>query len=428
VRPVLSRKVLIACMAVIGLTTAACGSDAKTADTPAVTSASTTAGMTTSSTAEATTNAPTEASGTTESMNTEASTTADSTATGGSGTGDPKTATSLADFGGMAGLEAAAKAEGTLNVIALPRNWANYGEVIDAFKAKYPEITVTEQAPNSSSAEEITAADTNKGTDAAPDVFDLGTSVTLENTAKFAPYKVAAWDSIPDVNKEPTGLWVNDYTGTMAIGYDSTTYGEVTKLDDLLDPKFKGVVALNGNPTEAGAAFNGVVMASLASGGSLDDVAPGVDYFVKLKTAGNYFSGDVVPAVVTQGEVGVVFDWTYNQLGYASEMKKNDVEWKVFVPEGAAVGSYYNQAINLDAPHPAAARLWQEFLFTPEAQNLWLKGGANPVLQAVMQADGTIDAAALAALASPEAPQVQTADQITKAQAYLKDNWSKVSG
>ncbi|RIJ78544.1 ABC transporter substrate-binding protein [Nakamurella silvestris] len=328
----------------------------------------------------------------------------------------------------MDGLVAAAKAEGTLNVIALPRNWANYGEVIDAFKAKYPDITVTEQAPNSSSAEEITAADTNKGTDAAPDVFDLGTSVTLPNTAKFAPYKVAAWDSIPAVNKEPTGLWVNDYTGTMAIGYNATTYGDVTKLDDLLDPKFKGVVALNGNPTEAGAAFNGVVLASVMNGGSLDDVAPGVDFFVKLKAAGNYFSGDVVPAVVTQGEVGVVFDWTYNQLGYAAEMKKNDVDWKVFVPEGSAIGSYYNQAINIDAPHPAAARLWQEFLFTPEAQNLWLKGGANPVLQSVMQADGTIDATALAALASPEAPKVQTADQIAKAQAYLKDNWSKVSG
>jgi putative spermidine/putrescine transport system substrate-binding protein len=37
---------------------------------------------------------------------------------------DSSTATSLADFGGLAGLEAKCKEEGQLNVIALPRDWA----------------------------------------------------------------------------------------------------------------------------------------------------------------------------------------------------------------------------------------------------------------------------------------------------------------
>ena len=39
-------------------------------------------------------------------------------------------ATSAAAFGGMAGLIKAAKAEGTLNVITLPANWANYGTIM----------------------------------------------------------------------------------------------------------------------------------------------------------------------------------------------------------------------------------------------------------------------------------------------------------
>jgi len=39
-------------------------------------------------------------------------------------------ATSAADLGGMDALVAAAKKEGTLNVIALPPDWANYGEMI----------------------------------------------------------------------------------------------------------------------------------------------------------------------------------------------------------------------------------------------------------------------------------------------------------
>ena len=55
---------------------------------------------------------------------------------------------------------AAAKAEGALNVIALPRDWANYGEILDLFAEKYPEITINEASPDVSSAEEIQAAET----------------------------------------------------------------------------------------------------------------------------------------------------------------------------------------------------------------------------------------------------------------------------
>ena len=91
-------------------------------------------------------------------------------------------ATSLADFGTMADLEKAAKEEGALNVIALPHDWSNYGEVIDGFKKKYPEIKITELNPNASSKEEVDAAKTNKGTDAAPDVFDVGQAIAATST------------------------------------------------------------------------------------------------------------------------------------------------------------------------------------------------------------------------------------------------------
>src|SRR5205823_925629 len=54
-----------------------------------------------------------------------------------SGGVDASKATSLAAFGGMNGLIKAAKAEGELNVITLPANWANYGNIMKAFTAKY---------------------------------------------------------------------------------------------------------------------------------------------------------------------------------------------------------------------------------------------------------------------------------------------------
>ena len=184
---------------------------------------------------------------------------------------DAATATSAEEFGGLEALVAAAQAEGELNVIALPDNWANYGEIKAAFEEKY-DIIVNVADPDISSAEEIAAADNLAGQDTAPDVFDLGTAVTLDSLDYFAPYQVANWDEIPDENKESTGLWVNDYTGSMSIGYDSNSVPEPTSLDDLLGDDYRGAVALNGDPTQAGAAFAAVGLAAVQTGGTLDDL------------------------------------------------------------------------------------------------------------------------------------------------------------
>ena len=128
----------------------------------------------------------------------------------------------------------------------------------------------------------------------------------------FAPYKVATWADIPDGNKEPTGLWVNNYTGFETISYDAEL-GDITKVADLADPKYKGKVALNGDPLKAAAGFNGVVLAALANGGSADNIAPGVDFFKKLADSGNLIPVDPAPATIASGQTPIVIDWTYNQ-------------------------------------------------------------------------------------------------------------------
>ncbi|MCH9276900.1 ABC transporter substrate-binding protein [Bifidobacterium amazonense] len=338
-------------------------------------------------------------------------------------------ATSLSDFGTMADLEAAAKKEGALNVIALPHDWANYGNIIENFKKKYPEIKVTELNPNASSKEEIDAAKTNKGTDAAPDVFDLGLAVASTSTDNFAPYKVQAWDSIPDTVKDKDGLYYADYTGIMSIGWNKDKYGEISKLDDLLDPKFAGTVALNGKPAEAGAAFNGFLMVNQLAGGDISDTQPGLDFFKKLKDAGNLTQVDVTNGTIDSGQTGVVFDWTYNQASYQKDLKSKGVNWEYKTFPKAQVVSYYNQAVNKDAPHPAAARLWEEYLYTADAQNQWLAGGANPVLLDQMQKDNTIDQDALKSATVVEGtPVTYTNDDSTRITEWLQNNWDKTIG
>ena len=338
-------------------------------------------------------------------------------------------ATSAQALGGMDALVAAANKEGALNVIALPPDWANYGAVIDAFKQKYPQIKVTSAQPDASSKDEINAANTLNGQPTAPDVFDLGQAVANSNTSMFASYKVATWGDIPDKLKDPNGTWTNDYGGYMSIGYNAKVVPAPSTVADLFKPEYKGKVALNGDPTAAGAAFGGVMMASLANGGSADDVAPGVEFFKKLKAAGNFLPVDPSPATIKAGQTPVVIDWDYLNVGQAKALQGTNIDWKTVVPQNAVYGGYYVQAVNKEAPHPAAARLWQEFLYSDQGQNLWLAGGARPVRADAMTKSGTVDKTALAAL--PQAsgtPVLLTQAQSDKASAYLKDNWAKSIG
>ncbi|MEV6813058.1 ABC transporter substrate-binding protein [Micromonospora sp. NPDC051296] len=337
------------------------------------------------------------------------------------------TATSAADFGGMDKLIAEAKKEGQLNVIALPPDWANYGEIIKTFSDKYG-IKVNSAQPDASSQEEINAADQLKGQATAPDVFDLGTAVALANVARFAPYKVATWDDVPDALKEAGGAWINDYGGYMSIGYDAAKVPAPQNVTDLLKPEYKGKVALNGDPTQAGAAFSGVVMAALGNGGSADDIAKGVDFFGQLKKAGNFLPVDPTPATIESGQTPVVIDWDYLNVAQGKKLQ-GKLDWKTVVPANAVLGSYYVQAINVDAPHPAAARLWQEFLYSDEGQNLWLKGGARPVRAEAMQKAGTIDQTAYGELpAFTGTPVFLTDAQTTQAKDHLAANWAKAIG
>ena len=347
-----------------------------------------------------------------------------STTTPGADGVDAASATSLSAFGDLAGLEEAAKAEGALNVIALPRDWANYGAILDAFSEKYPEITITEASPDGSSAEEIQAAKNLAGQDTAPDVFDLGLAVALANTDQFAPYQVATWADIPDALKEESGLYVGDYGGYMAVGYDPDAVPAPTSLDDLLGAEYKGKVAINGDPTQAGAAFAAVGLATVQNGGTVDDFQDGIDFFHDLNAAGNMVKIDPTPATIASGETPVVFDWDYLNVGYGTQLE-GQRNWKVVVFPGTGYAGYYNQAINTDAPHPAAARLWQEFLYSDTAQNLWLEGGARPVRAEAMAQAGTINTELFDALpATPKETVVPTAAQSEAAATLLGTKWA----
>ncbi|MFD5416780.1 ABC transporter substrate-binding protein [Streptomyces sp. NPDC127069] len=348
---------------------------------------------------------------------------------GAKGKAQPATAASAADLGGMDALVAAAEKEGRLNVIALPPDWANYGEMIKAFQAKYPKIKVSSENPDATSADEIAAVKSRKGQTRAPDVLDLGIAFARSGAGEnlFAPYKVTAWDRIPASQKDADARWYNDYGGYVSIGCDAARIPTCPQtFADLLKPEYKGKVALNGNPTKSGSAFGGVYAAALANKGSFADIQPGIDFFGQLRKSGNFIPVESTPATVEKGETPISIDWDYLNAGYAEQFKGKGVDWKTVVPADGVYAQFYSQAINKEAPNPAAARLWMEFLYSTEGQNIWLKGHARPVLLPEMTQAGTVDKDAVTKLPQVQGtPSFPASNELDQAKAVLAEKWDK---
>ncbi len=330
----------------------------------------------------------------------------------------------------MAALVKAAEKEGVLNVITLPSNWANYGTIMSDFTAKY-HIKINDAIPLGSSGQEITAVETEKGQSRAPDVVDVGTAFAVEgaNDNLWAPYEVQTWNDIPAIAKDANGDYYADYGGYVAIGYDAAkVHPAPTSFASLTNPAYKNMIGLNNSPTTAGAAFAAVYAASLANGGSYGNILPGIQFFAKLKKEGNFVPTAIGgPTTVEDGTTPILIWWDYL---LASEVKPVVKDFKIVIPSDSSFASYYDQAISATAPDPAAARLWEEYLYSTTGQNLWLQGFARPIELPTLIANHTVDQAALSAL--PPAPSgalaFPTQGQDAAAEALVTADWAKDVG
>lgn len=133
---------------------------------------------------------------------------------------------------------------------------------------------------------------------------------------------------------------------------------------------------------------------------------------------------DPTPATIESGQTPIVLDWDYLNLTQADKVAAS-FEWSVAVPSDGLFAQYHAQAINANAPHPAAARLWQEFLYSDVGQNLWLAGKVRPVRLTDMTAAGTADAALVSVLPPVTGePTYPTQEQTDAANAVVAQNWA----
>ena len=331
----------------------------------------------------------------------------------------------------------AAKAEGMLTTIALPHDWCGYGGVIEGFKAKYPGIEVNELNPDAGSADEIEAIKANKDNTGpqAPDVIDVGLAFgpSSKEEGLIQPYKVATWDEIPADIKDADGYWYGDYYGVMSMIVNKDLV-ENTPADwaDLMKPEYAGSVALAGDPRASNQAILGVMAAGMSSGAEPGDAAgkAGLDYFKALNDAGNFVPVIGKAGTLAQGTTPIVIAWDYNALAWKDTLAGNPPV-EIVVPSTGVLAGVYVQAISAYAPHPNAAKLWMEYLYSDEGQLGWLKGYCHPARFNAMAAAGKIPQELLDALppaAAYEKAVFPTIDQVNANKAAVTGGWDATVG
>ncbi|MGJ4854360.1 ABC transporter substrate-binding protein [Labrys sp. KB_33_2] len=330
----------------------------------------------------------------------------------------------------------AAKKEGQLTTIALPHDWCGYGAIIEGFKAKYG-LKVNELNPDAGSGDEVEAIKANKGNTGpqAPDVIDVGLSFgpTSKKDGLIQPYKVATWASIPDNAKDADGHWYGDYYGVLAFEVNKDIVKNSPKdWSDLLSSDYANAVALAGDPRTANQAIQGVYAAGLsaAKGDASKAAAEGLKFFAELNKKGNFVPTIGKAASLAQGATPIVLRWDYNALTDRDTLKGNpDVD--VVIPASGVVAGVYVQAISAYAPHPNAAKLWMEYLYSDEGQIGYLKGYCHPIRFNDLVANKKIPADLLAKLPPAEAyakAVFPTLDEQGAAKAEITKDWDSVVG
>ena len=325
-----------------------------------------------------------------------------------------------------------AQQEGTLTTIALPHDWANYGEIIETYKKKY-NMKINELNPDAGSSDELEAIRANKDSKGpqAPDVIDIGVghTATAMKDGLVAKYKVATWDTIE--LKDPDGYWWAEYYGVLVFEVVKDQIPNIPQdWEDLLKPEFKGKVAMAGDVLKSNESVMTVFASGLArAGGDKTKAAEaGLQFWKEMNQSGNFIPVISDAGKIAAGETPLTIQWDYLALANRDKLAGNP-ELEIVVPKSGVLAGPYAGGISAYAPHPYAARLWWEFVMSDEGQLLYLKGYAHPIRFNDMAKRGIIPKELSDKLPPAEAYEKAvflSVPELTEAKAYITENWRKV--
>ncbi len=341
----------------------------------------------------------------------------------------------------MVPLIAVAKQEGQITLIGFSHNMCGYGTLIEQFKTAYG-LKINELNPGASPIDQIEAIKSNLDNkdQQAPDVINVGMALgeSVKQSKLLQPYRqdfaglLGKWDSIPAETKDPDGNWYGDFYGVLSFEVNTDVIKNPPQdWADLLKPDYKRAVALAADPRSAHDAVLAVYAAGLANGATPDNAAQaGLDWFAKLNQAGNLLPVVGTSATLAKGDTPILIRLDYVAIADRDTFKGSP-NVTVVIPKSGVVADVHVQAISAYSPHPMAAKLWEEYVFSPNGQLVFLKANCHPTTLASLIKNNRIPADVLAGLA-PQDPFTKavfpTLEQQTAAGALIAKGWDSAVG
>lgn len=264
-----------------------------------------------------------------------------------------------------------AQEEGKVESVGMPDSWANWGGTWDDLEELYG---IAHADADMSSAEELQMFAT-EGENGTKDIGDVGQAFGPQAVEQdlVQSYKTSYWDSVPDWAKDADGKWMIAYTGATTFLTNTDLVAEApTSWADVKDGDYNVAIGdINGGNAQAA-----VIASAYAFGGDLNNLDPAFEFWTEMAESGRINTLDILQQNFETGEVPVGVIWSFTAIPYKEQIAQYTLE--ATIPSDGSIMSGYASVINKYAPHPYAAALAREYIFSDAGQANLAKAGAIP--------------------------------------------------
>lgn len=310
-----------------------------------------------------------------------------------------------------------AKAEGKVESVGMPDSWANWGLTWQDLKDEY---AIDHADTDMSSSEELQMFKT-EGENGTKDIGDVGFAFGQQAIDEdlVQGYKTSYWDSVPDWAKAEDGKWMVAYTGATTFLTNTEQVENVpTSWADIKAGDYKVALGDIGGGTAQAA----VIASAYAFGGDLNNLDPAFEFWTELAEAGRINTLDILQQNFETGEIAVGVIWSYTAVPYKDQITQYKME--ATIPSDGSIMSGYASVINKYAPHPHAAALAREWIFSDAGQANLAKAGAIPTRTDV-EIPAEIEEATFAKADYANAIPMEDAEAYAAACETVKTRWEE---
>jgi spermidine/putrescine-binding protein len=179
------------------------------------------------------------------------------------------------------------------------------------------------------------------------------------------PAKIAHWNDLYDVSKDPGHQWVSLMFAGTTIAYNTKLVKTPpTSWSDLWKPEYRGKLAIPDISGTSGQQF--LIAAARLHGGSLDNIGPGFDAIKTLKPSVQmmYTQPDQLIPLFERGDIAVAV-WYTDRTGAAAS---KGVPVAAAYPKEGAIGIVPTVSIPKGSQKKDLAQQYISVLLSPEGQ------------------------------------------------------------